>query len=96
MRGGDTIPVRYANGGAIRGWDVINPNYVEARELEPLSFAEAKAMVLMLGGAHAMRPMSPGVGMKPMRHQVTPLQILFASLPPWSAWSVCGRRRRVA
>ena len=69
---------------------------IEARELEPLSFAEAKAMVLMLGGAHAMRPMSPGVGMKPMRHQVTPLQILFASLPPWSAWSVCGRRRRVA
>lgn len=62
----------------MRGGD----HYVEVRPLEPLSFDEAKALVVLLGGAWAMPPMSPGVGMMPMRHQVTPLQTLFASLPP--------------
>lgn len=57
-------------------------DYVETHELEPLSFDEARALVALLGGAQGMPPVSPAAGMRPMRHQDTPLQTLFASLPP--------------
>lgn len=54
---------------------------VEVRELEPLTFEEAKAMVILLGGVEKPEPIySPGIGLA--GRFATPLARLFASLPP--------------